>query len=106
MLCQIWAGTGDNLRNHLKDQEDNIEVFESSHLGGHRFAPIMIDFPSGRAYGQLTTEKFPDYFESRKQGMVYAPAYRGSVFFLSLCRLLKLMCKDLDPVINGIIRLK
>ena len=74
----------DNLRNHLKDQQDNIEVFDSSHLGGHRFAPTMIDFPSGRAYGQLTTEEIPDYFESRKQGMVYAQAYRGSVFLPEL----------------------
>jgi len=73
-----------NLRKHLKDQQDNIEVFDSSHLGGHRFAPTMIDFPSGRAYGQLTTEEIPDYFESRKQGMVYARAYRGSVFLPEL----------------------
>ena len=72
------------MRNHLKDQQDNIEVFDSSHLGGHRFAPTMIDFPSGRAYGQLTTEEIPDYFESRKQGMVYAQAYRGSVFLPEL----------------------
>ena len=44
----------------------------------------MIDFPSGRAYGQLTTDEIPDYFESRKQGMVYAQAYRGSVFLPEL----------------------
>ena len=74
----------DNLRMQLKDQEENIEVFDSSHLGGHRFAPIMIDFPSGRAYGQLTTEEIPNYFESRKEGMVYAQAYRGSVFLPEL----------------------
>jgi len=73
-----------NLRNHLKDQQHNIEVFDSSHLGGHRFAPTMIDFPSGRAYGQLTIEEIPDYFESRKLGMVYAKAYRGSVFLPDL----------------------
>ena len=74
----------DNLRNHLKDQEENIKLFDSSHLGGHRFAPIIIDFPTGRAYGQLTTKQIPDYLESRKQGMVYAPAYRGSVFLPEL----------------------
>jgi len=74
----------DNLRNHLKDQQENIEVFDSSHLGGHRFAPTMIDFPSGRAYGQLTTEEIPDYLESREQGVVYAKAYRGTVFLPEL----------------------
>ena len=74
----------DNLRMQVKDREENIEVFDSSHLGGHRFAPIIIDFPTGRAYGQLTTKEIPDYLESRKQGMVYAPAYRGSVFLPEL----------------------
>ena len=74
----------DNLRNHLTDQKNNIDVFDSSHLGGHRFAPTMIDFPAGRAYGHITTEEIPDYLESRKQGMVYAPAYRGSVFLPDL----------------------
>ena len=73
-----------NLRNHLKDQQNNIEVFDSSHLGGHRFAPTMIDFPSGSAYGHLKTEEITDYFETRKLGMVYAQAYRGSVFLPDL----------------------
>ncbi|MBS1254401.1 MAG: hypothetical protein MAG581_00195 [Deltaproteobacteria bacterium] len=74
----------DKMRYHLKGQEDYIEVWESSHLGGHRFAPTMIDFPTGRAYGQLTPEEIPDYLDNRKQGMVYAPAYRGSVFLSEL----------------------
>jgi len=74
----------DNLRIHFRDQHDNIEVFDSSHLGGHRFAPTMIDFPSGSAYGHLKTEEITDYFETRKLGMVYAQAYRGSVFLPEL----------------------
>ena len=74
----------DNLRNHLKDQEENIKVLDSSHLGGHRFAPIIIDFPTGRAYGQLTTKQIPDYLESRKQGMVYALLIEDRVFLPEL----------------------
>ena len=73
-----------NLRNHLKDQQENIEVFDSSHLGGHRFAPTMIDFPSGRVYGQLNSKEIPEYLECRKLGMVYSQAYRGSVFLPDL----------------------
>tara|TARA_B100000579_G_C22675320_1_gene777672 strand:- start:11 stop:934 length:924 start_codon:yes stop_codon:yes gene_type:complete len=74
----------DNLRNYISDKQDNIEVFDSSHIGGHRFAPTMIDFPSGRAYGQLSTKEIPAYLESRNKGMVYAKAYRGSVFLPKL----------------------
>ena len=72
------------MRNHLKDQKENIEVFDSSHLGGHRFAPTMIDFPSGRSYGHLNMQEITDYLENRKHGMVYARAYRGSIFLPKL----------------------
>ena len=82
--AKFGSQLAENLRDHLKDQQDNIEVFDSSHLGGHRFAPTMIDFPSGRAYGHLTTEEIPDYFESRKHGLVYGKAYRGAVFLSEL----------------------
>ena len=62
----------ENLRNHLEDQKDSVEVFDSSHLGGHRFAPTMIDFPSGRSYGQLTIEEIPDYAIEEGGNFLYA----------------------------------
>ncbi len=39
-----------NLRQLTKDQPDT-RVWRSSHLGGHRFAPTLIDFPTGRSWG-------------------------------------------------------
>lgn len=35
---------------------DNIRIWRSSHFGGHRFAPTMIDMPEGRYYGNLSRE--------------------------------------------------
>lgn len=37
---------------------EKIEVWESSHFGGHRFAPTMIDFPDGRYYGRMNEDTF------------------------------------------------
>lgn len=42
------------LYQSLRDQVvplPNTRVWRSSHLGGHRFAPTMIDFPTGRCWG-------------------------------------------------------
>ena len=36
----------------------NVRIWKSSHFGGHRFAPTMIDLPNGRYYGKLDLESF------------------------------------------------
>ncbi len=33
-----------------------VRIWQASHIGGHRFAPTAIDFPSGRYYGRLNQE--------------------------------------------------
>ncbi len=74
----------DKMRYHVLKQKTSIEVWESSHLGGHRFAPTMLDFPTGLAYGRLTPDEIPNFLASRKEGLVYGPAYRGTVFLSEL----------------------
>ena len=74
----------DKIRYHVSKQKTDVEIWESSHLGGHRFAPTMIDFPTGRAYGRLCTDELPNYLASRKINQVYGVAYRGSVFLTEL----------------------
>ena len=36
----------------------NVRIWKSSHFGGHRFAPTMIDLPNGRYYGNLDSTSF------------------------------------------------
>jgi hypothetical protein len=74
----------DKMRYHVLRQKSAVEVWDSSHLGGHRFAATMIDFPTGRAYGHLSADDVPNYLASRKAAPVYGPAYRGSVFLSGL----------------------
>ncbi|MGD1873515.1 MAG: sucrase ferredoxin [Mastigocoleus sp.] len=37
---------------------DEVRIWKSSHFGGHRFAPTMIDLPDGRYYGRLDNNSF------------------------------------------------
>jgi hypothetical protein len=37
---------------------DNVRIWKSTHFGGHRFAPTIIDLPEGRYYGVLEQDSF------------------------------------------------
>lgn len=37
---------------------NNVRIWQSSHFGGHRFAPTAIDFPEARYYARLDSESF------------------------------------------------
>ena len=74
----------DKMRYHVSRQNSDVEVWDSSHLGGHRFAATMIDFPTGRAYGHLRADEVPNFLASRKAALVFGAAYRGSVFLSGL----------------------
>jgi hypothetical protein len=39
-------------------QLTDVRIWQSSHFGGHRFAPTAIDFPEGRYYGVLNQNTF------------------------------------------------
>lgn len=45
------------LRELVADSRKGDEVWESSHLGGHRFAATLLEFPSGRMFGRLGPEQ-------------------------------------------------
>lgn len=45
------------IENHYAaDSGQNIRVWSTSHFGGHRLAPTLIDFPEGRYWAHATTD--------------------------------------------------
>jgi hypothetical protein len=56
---------------------DSVRIWQSSHFGGHRFAPTMIDFPEGRYYGRLTPETFASILTRTGQLQHLKQVYRG-----------------------------
>lgn len=56
---------------------DNIRIWKSSHFGGHRFAPTMIDLPDGRYYGVLEQESFRSLLTRSGDIKCLNKVYRG-----------------------------
>lgn len=68
----------------------DLQVFESSHLGGHRFAPVMLHLPSGHMLGRLplaSAAKALDWF--RADGCIPAKYYRGCIWMKTSYQLLQ-----------------
>lgn len=54
-----------------------LRVWRTSHFGGHRHAPTMIDFPEGRYWAQLTPEVLDTLLLRRGPVSKLAAHYRG-----------------------------
>lgn len=48
-------------------------VLEASHLGGHRFAPVVLDLPSGWMFGRCSPEQAPARMLHHARGRVSLP---------------------------------
>lgn len=57
----------------------NTRVWRCSHLGGHRFAPTMIDLPSGRVWGLVDDEAARGILLGDSDPAALVPHYRGWV---------------------------
>ena len=55
----------------------NVRIWQSSHFGGHRFAPTALDFPSGRCYGRLDSKSFASILTRSGDIQVLKSVYRG-----------------------------
>ena len=59
LLCtqgshDICCGSkGTRLANQIEEQDNNIDLFKVSHLGGHRFSPTAMTIPDGRMWANL-----------------------------------------------------
>jgi hypothetical protein len=56
---------------------ENVRIWKSSHFGGHRFAPTIIDFPEGRYYGNLDEELFKSILTRTGDITSLQKVYRG-----------------------------
>jgi hypothetical protein len=56
---------------------ENVRIWRSSHFGGHRFAPTMIDLPEGRYYGTLEQDSFKSILTRSGDISCLNQVYRG-----------------------------
>ena len=67
---------------HLRELGRNTpstRVWRSSHLGGHRFAPTLIDYPSGRSWGFVDAAVAESIFSHTAPPEALQAHYRGWV---------------------------
>ncbi|MEV4438187.1 sucrase ferredoxin [Streptomyces sp. NPDC049577] len=55
----------------------DMEVWEVTHIGGHRFAPTLFVLPYGYAYGRATAHGVKDVVEAARDGRVVTGNCRG-----------------------------
>nr|WP_246470460.1 sucrase ferredoxin [Streptomyces olivoverticillatus] len=53
------------------------EVWEVTHIGGHRFAPTLFVLPYGYAYGRATAHAVKDALHAAREGRVATAGCRG-----------------------------
>ena len=56
---------------------ESTQVWQISHIGGHRFAPTLIDFPQGRYYGNLNQSALLSLLNQRGAIAPLLSTYRG-----------------------------
>lgn len=62
---------------HALEAESGLTVWQSTHLGGHRYAATAFALPSGVSYGYLTSENVRLVAEAIRSEQIYLPCYRG-----------------------------
>ena len=54
-----------------------------SHVGGHRFAPVMLTLPTGVVHGRVGTQAAGDVIRLADDGEVLVSAFRGRTGLLA-----------------------
>jgi hypothetical protein len=75
--CALYGGA---LVDALREAGGDVEIREASHLGGDRFAPVVLVLPSGHMYGHLTPSEAPALIEAARGGAVLRERFRGSLW--------------------------
>lgn len=65
------------LNNAAKRSGEPVRVWRSTHFGGHRFAPTVMDFPEGRCWGFLQATVLPNLLAHSGDAADLRACYRG-----------------------------
>lgn len=61
-----------------RERAPRREILESSHLGGHRFAPTVLALPEWRLFGRLEVDEVDEFLGLLERGRVMASRLRGA----------------------------
>jgi hypothetical protein len=69
------GGLGSQLARTLR--AEGYPVWETTHVGGHRFAPNFVILPHGLYYGPVDAEGAVAAIEAHRNGVISAQGFRG-----------------------------
>jgi len=71
----------DDLRNEIskRNLDNDIKVFGTTHVGGHKFAGNVLVFPEGHWYGYVTPNDVSEIIDSTLNGEIIQNLYRGGM---------------------------
>lgn len=75
--CALW---GNRLHRKVSSAGGSIVALKCSHLGGDRFAPTAVFFPSGNMYGSISDNDLEHVINCEQRGRFFPKRYRGCVF--------------------------
>jgi hypothetical protein len=68
---------GEEAYRALRFLHPDVRVWRSSHIGGHKFAPTLIDLPSGRFWGHLEPHTYAGIVHDTLELTELKKVYRG-----------------------------
>ncbi len=75
------ARLGPPLFDLLRRRLPPYRLWQSSHLGGHRFAPNVVVLPSGVQLGRIPVRRAPEVVELIESGRIPLDLYRGRTLY-------------------------
>jgi len=76
------ARLGRPLVDGLLAVADPQRIWETTHLGGHRFAPTCLALPSQVIYGRVTSGRVPELASAIQRGVVVPDLMRGRTTYV------------------------
>lgn len=79
---QCCAKFGIPIYEKLLQTVDQTQVWQCSHLGGHRFAPTLIVLPHHHCYGYLSVDNIAAFVDIHQQGKIAMEYWRGNCNYI------------------------
>lgn len=71
-----------------------VSVWQTTHLGGHRFAPVVLSLPDSYMYGRLLPEEAPAFLDTLHQGKVALSYLRGRTLYGDVVQAAELLLRQ------------
>jgi hypothetical protein len=75
-------------------------VWQTTHVGGHRFAPTLLTLPDGVIYGRLTPDQAGDFVAATSRGLLTLDHMRGRSSYDSLVQAAEIMLRRESGELN------